>query len=143
VRRTPTGEVVLSVLYIAGVSANKFSDALRAVLGDEAKELSPSIITRLTVKWQAEYNAWKKRDLTGREYIYVWADEIYIKSRLNGEKTCLLVIIGINIEGKKELVAVQSGIRVSKFRDKTNVKLNFLLGFPTQITVVQINHSLT
>lgn len=112
-RKTPTVEAVLTSLYLAGISTNKFPDALHAVLGDEAKGLSPSVITRLTIKWQTEYDAWRKRDLTGREYIYVWADGVYIKSRLDGEKTCLLVIIGANIEGKKELVAVQAGIRES------------------------------
>ena len=80
---------------------------------EEAKGLSPSVITKLTVKWQAEYDEWRKRDLSGKEYVYVWADGIYVKSRLDGEKTCLLVIIGVTVEGKKELVAVQAGIRES------------------------------
>ena len=86
---------------------------LHDVLGEEAKGLSPSVITKLTVKWQAEYDEWRKRDLSGKEYVYVWADGIYVKSRLDGEKTCLLVIIGVTVEGKKELVAVQAGIRES------------------------------
>lgn len=80
---------------------------------EEAKGLSPSVITKLTVKWQAEYDEWRKRDLSRKEYVYVWADGIYVKSRLDGEKTCLLVIIGVTVEGKKELVAVQTRIRES------------------------------
>jgi len=112
-RKTPTVEAVLASLYLAGVSSNKFSSALRSVLGDEAKDLSPAVISKLTVKWQTEYAQWCKRDLSGREYVYVWADGVYVKSRLDGEKTCLLVIIGATVEGRKELVAVQSGIRES------------------------------
>ena len=112
-RKTPTVEAILSAAYLAGISSNKFSAMLRDVLGEEAKGLSPSVITKLTVKWQAEYDEWRKRDLSGKEYVYVWADGIYVKSRLDGEKTCLLVIIGVTVEGKKELVAVQAGIRES------------------------------
>lgn len=112
-RRTPTVEAVLSSLYLAGISTNKFPDALHSVLGDEAKGLSPAVIQRLTVKWQTEYDEWRKRDLTGKGYIYVWADGVYVKSRLDGERTCLLVIIGVTVEGRKELVAVQAGIRES------------------------------
>lgn len=112
-RKTPTVEAILSAAYLAGISSNKFSAMLHDVLGEEAKGLSPSVITKLTVKWQAEYDEWRKRDLSGKEYVYVWADGIYVKSRLDGEKTCLLVIIGVTVEGKKELVAVQAGIRES------------------------------
>ena len=89
------------------------SDSPTIDLLEEAKSLSPSVITKLTVKWQAEYDEWRKRDLSGKGYVYVWADGIYVKSRLDGEKTCLLVIIGVTVEGKKELVAVQAGIRES------------------------------
>ena len=112
-RKTPTVEAILSAAYLAGISSNKFSAMLHDVLGEEAKGLSPSVITKLTVKWQAEYDEWRKRDLSGKGYVYVWADGIYVKSRLDGEKTCLLVIIGVTVEGKKELVAVQAGIRES------------------------------
>lgn len=112
-RKTPTVEAILSALYLAGVSTNKFPEALRALLGDEAKGLSPSVIQRLTLKWQSEYDIWRKRDLTGKEYVYVWADGVYVKSRLDGEKTCLLVMIGVTVDGRKELVAVQSGMRES------------------------------
>ena len=112
-RKTPTVEAVLSALYLAGVSTNKFPETLRAILGDDAKGLSPSVIQRLTVKWQGEYDSWCKRDLTGKEYVYVWADGVYVKSRLDGEKTCLLVMIGVTVDGRKELVSVQSGMRES------------------------------
>lgn len=112
-RKTPTVEAVLTTLYLAGVSSNKFASALHSVLGEKAKGLSAAVISKLTVKWQTEYHEWCKRNLSGKEYVYVWADGVYVKSRLDGEKTCLLVIIGVTVEGKKELIAVQSGIRES------------------------------
>ena len=77
------------------------------------KGLSPSVIQRLTVKWQGEYDSWCKRDLTGKEYVYVWADGVYVKSRLDGEKTCLLVMIGVTVDSRRKLVSVQSGMRES------------------------------
>ncbi len=112
-RKIPTVEAVLCALYLAGVSTSKFPEALRAILGDGVKGLSPSVIQRLTVKWQGEYDSWCKRDLTGKEYVYVWADGVYVKSRLDVGKTCLLVMIGVTVDGRKELVSVQSGMRES------------------------------
>jgi transposase-like protein len=112
-RKTATVEAVLSALYLAGVSSNKFPEALRAVLGDKAKGISTAVICRLTLKWQTEYDEWRKRDLSGKEYIYVWADGVYVKSRLDDAKTCLLVIIGVTDDGRKELVALQDGVRES------------------------------
>lgn len=112
-RKTATVEAVLSALYLAGVSSNKFPEALQAVLGDNAKGISPAVISRLTLKWQTEYDEWMKRDLSGKEYIYVWADGVYVKSWLDDAKTCLLVIIGVTVDGKKELVALQDGVRES------------------------------
>ncbi|MCR5763400.1 MAG: transposase [Treponema sp.] len=72
-----------------------------------SKGFSPATIIRLTKDWVNEFQEWKKRDLTGKEYVYVWADGVYVKSRLDGEKTCLLVIIGVGVDGKKELVAIE------------------------------------
>ena len=113
VRKTPTVETLIAALYLAGVSTNKFQQALSSVFGEDSKGFSPSTIIRLTKDWTKEFQEWKKRDLTGKEYVYVWADGIYVKSRLDGEKTCLLVIIGVGADGKKELVAIEPGIRES------------------------------
>ena len=112
-RKTPTVETLIAALYLAGVSSNKFQEALSSVFGEESKGFSPATIIRLTRDWAREFQEWKKRDLSGKEYVYVWADGVYVKSRLDGEKTCLLVIIGVGVDGKKELVAIEPGIRES------------------------------
>ena len=113
VRKTPTVETLIAALYLAGVSSNKFQEALSSVFGEDSKGFSAASIIRLTKEWQKECEQWKRRDLRGKEYVYVWADGIYVKSRLDGEKTCLLVMIGVGIDGKKELIAMESGIRES------------------------------
>ena len=112
-RKTPTVETLIASLYLAGVSSNKFQEALSSVFGEDSKGFSSASIFRLTKDWQKECEQWKRRDLRGKEYVYVWADGIYVKSRLDGEKTCLLVMIGVGIDGKKELIAMESGIRES------------------------------
>ena len=112
-RKTPTVETLIASLYLAGVSSNKFQEALSSVFGEDSKGFSAASIIRLTKEWQKECEQWKRRDLRGKEYVYVWADGIYVKSRLDGEKTCLLVMIGVGIDGKKELIAMESGIRES------------------------------
>jgi transposase-like protein len=114
VRKTPTVETLIAALYLAGVSSNKFQEALSSIFGKESKGFSPATIIRLTKEWTNEFQEWRKRDLTGKEYVYVWADGIYVKSRLDGAKTCLLVIIGVGIDGKKELLALEPGIRESR-----------------------------
>ena len=112
-RKTPTVETLIAALYLAGVSSNKFQEALSSVFGEDSKGFSSASIVRLTKEWQKEFEQWKRRDLRGKEYVYVWADGIYVKSRLDGEKTCLLVMIGVGIDGKKELIAMESRIRES------------------------------
>lgn len=114
VRKTPTVETLIAALYLAGVSSNKFQEALSSIFGKESKGFSPATIIRLTKEWTNEFQEWRKRDLTGKEYVYVWVDGIYVKSRLDRAKTCLLVIIGVGIDGKKELLALEPGIRESR-----------------------------
>ena len=106
-------ETLIAALYLAGVSSNKFQEALSSVSGEESKGFSPTTIIRMTKDWSKEFEQWRKQDLTGKEYVYVWADGIYVKSRLDGEKTCLLVLIGVGIDGKKEIIAIEPGIRES------------------------------
>lgn len=113
-RRTPSVETLLPVLYLQGLSSNKFSTALESILGKDAKGLSPSTIVRLKEVWQKQYEEWTKRSLVGKEYVYVWADGIHCKARLDASKTCLLVLIGVTTDGKKELLAIQDGIRESE-----------------------------
>lgn len=113
-RKTPTLENVIPTLYLKGISTNKFQDALTAIFGEGAKGFSPATITRLKEVWQKEYGEWAHRRLDGKEYIYVWADGVYCNARLDDQKLCLLVIIGVTVNGKKELVAVHQGVRESE-----------------------------
>jgi len=113
-RKTPTLENVIPTLYLKGISTNKFQDALTAIFGESAKGFSPATITRLKEVWQKEYSEWAHRRLDDKEYVYVWADGVYCNARLDDQKLCLLVIIGVTVDGKKELVAVHQGVRESE-----------------------------
>ena len=77
--------------------------------GKDAPNLSPAVISRLTAKWQADYDTWQKRDLSARRYVYVWADGVYLQARMEEAAECMLVLIGATPEGKKELVGFQTG----------------------------------
>jgi putative transposase len=112
-RRTKSLDALLPVLYLRGVSTGDFQEALAALLGKEAPNLSPAVISRLTAEWQADYDAWQKRDLSARRYVYVWADGVYLQARMEDNAECMLVLIGATPEGKKELVGFQTGVRES------------------------------
>ena len=112
-RRSPSLDALLPVLYLRGVSTGDFQEALSALLGRDAANLSPSVISRLKGEWLAEYVAWQKRDLSGQRYVYVWADGIYLQARMESQAECMLVIIGATTEGKKELLGFQVGFRES------------------------------
>jgi putative transposase len=112
-RRTKSLDALLPVLYLRGLSTGDFQEALAALLGKDAPNLSPSAITRLTGEWQAEYERWQARDLSARRYVYVWADGVYLQARMEDQAECLLVLIGATPEGKKELVGFQAGVRES------------------------------
>ena len=112
-RRTRSLEALLPVLYLRGVSTGDFQDALAALLGCDAPNLSPSVIARLTAEWQAEYVRWQGRDLSARRYVYVWADGVYLQARMEEHAECMLVLIGATPEGRKELVGFQVGVRES------------------------------
>jgi putative transposase len=112
-RRTRSLDALLPVLYLRGVSTGDFQEALAALLGRDAPNLSPSVITRLKSDWQAEYERWQKRDLSARRYAYLWADGVYLQARMEPQAECMLVIIGATPEGRKELVGFQVGTRES------------------------------
>ena len=112
-RRTKSLDALLPVLYLRGVSTGDFQEALAALLGKDAPNLSPAVISRLTAEWQADYDAWQKRDLSARRYVYVWADGVYLQARMQDNAECMLVLIGATPEGKKELVGFQTGVRES------------------------------
>ena len=112
-RRTKSLDALLPILYLRGVSTGDFREALAALLGKDAPNLSPSVIARLTAEWQTEYDAWQKRDLSARRYVYVWADGVYLQARMEANAECMLVLLGATPEGKKEFVGFQTGVRES------------------------------
>lgn len=112
-RRTKSLDALLPVLYLRGISTGDFQEALAALLGKNAPNLSPSVIARLKDDWQGEYDRWQRRDLSARRYVYIWADGVYLQARMEDDAACMLVIIGATPEGKKELVGFQVGVRES------------------------------
>ena len=113
-RRAKNVEELLPWLYLRGISTGDFSEALGALLGPDAPGLSAPTISRLKKHWIKDYEAWRTRDLQGKRYVYVWADGIYCKARMENAKLCLLVLIGATKDGKKELIAVEDGYRESE-----------------------------
>ena len=112
-RRSPKVAEVLPILYLRGLSTGDFKEGLVALLGDEASGLSPTAITRLTAAWQADYEAFQKRDLSDSDYVYVWADGVHFRIRLEEDRLCALVMIGVRPDGTKELIAIEDGYRES------------------------------
>jgi putative transposase len=111
-RKSPKVTEVLPLLYLHGLSSKDFVPALEQFLGSSAG-LSASAITRLTEAWQEEYRRWCERDLSGADYVYCWADGLHFGVRLDADRVCTLVVIGVRADGKKELVALADGHRES------------------------------
>jgi transposase-like protein len=101
-------------LYLKGVSTGDFAEALQAILGPEAPGLSAATVTRLKAAWEAEHEAWAKRSLKGKRYVYIWADGVHFNIRLEGGRQCILVLMGATADGKKELIALADGYRESE-----------------------------
>jgi transposase-like protein len=112
IRRSKSLEELIPALYLQGVSTGSFQDALKALLGEQAPGLSPETIRRLKDGWEEDWEAWRRRDLSARRYVYFWADGVYLNARMD-DRQCLLVIIGATPEGKKELVGFTDGYRES------------------------------
>lgn len=113
-RRSRNVSELLPLLYLRGLSTGDFREALPVLLGEDAAGLSPSSITRLVSVWQQEYEAWRKRSLADRDYVYVWVDGVHFGVRLEDERLCALVVIGARPDGTKEVIAVEDGYRESK-----------------------------
>jgi len=113
-RRVPSVDALIPALYLHGVSTGDMGSALEAILGPQAAGLSATNIVRLKEGWTQEYQAWQKRDLSTKHYVYVWADGVYFNVRLEDDRTCILVLIGATADGDKELLAVYDGYRESK-----------------------------
>lgn len=113
-RRVPSVDALIPVLYLKGVSTGDFSEALEAILGPGAKGLSAANIVRLKEVWKTDHDVWKSRDLSKKKYVYLWADGIYFNVRLDKDRPCMLVVMGATDDGRKELVAIGDGHRESK-----------------------------
>jgi transposase-like protein len=111
-KKTKSVEELLPWLYLKGISTGEYQEALVALLGEDAKGLSPNTLSRLKSKWNEEHRQWSRRDLSDSRYVYWWADGVYSNVRM-GDRLCLLVIIGVTEDGTKELVAVEDGFRES------------------------------
>ena len=112
-RRSRSLDALLPVLYLRGISMGDFQEALAAILGKDAPNLSPAVISRLKESWADDYARWQRRDLSARRYVYVWADGVYLQARMEPAAECMLVMIGATPEGKKELLGFQVGVRES------------------------------
>lgn len=112
-RRSRSLDALLPVLYLRGISTGDFQEALSALLGTDAPNLSPNVISRLNAGWGVDYDAWQRRDLSARRYVYIWADGVYLQARMEPQAECMLVVIGATPEGKKELLGFQVGVRES------------------------------
>lgn len=110
-RQSPKISEVLPLLYLHGLSSGDFVPALEQFLGSAG--LSPATVTRLTAQWQADHKAFGERDLTGSDYVYVWADGLHLRIRLAEAKSCVLVVMGVRADGTKELIAMADGYRES------------------------------
>jgi transposase-like protein len=112
-RKTKSMEELIPWLYLKGISTNDFTEALAALIGKDSPGLSSSTISRLKDIWVEDLEHWQKRDLSHKRYAYIWADGIYCNVRME-DRQCILVIIGATKEGRKELLALESGIRESE-----------------------------
>jgi len=112
-RRSASLDALLPILYLRGISTGDFQDALSALLGKQAPNLSAQVITRLKADWKVDFERWQARDLSARRYVYVWADGIHLQARMEENAQCILVLIGATPEGKKELIGFQIGYRES------------------------------
>ncbi len=113
-RKTKSVEEVLPWLYLKGISTGDFQEALQALLGSEAKGLSASTVSRLKRIWEEEHETWNRRNLKSKRYVYIWADGVYFNIRSDDARQCILVIIGVTEQGRKEFLAIEDGYRESE-----------------------------
>jgi putative transposase len=112
-RKSPKVTEALPLLYLHGMSSGDFVPALEGFLGSSAG-LSASVITRLTTEWQDEHRSFSSRSLKGSDFVYVWVDGVHFNIRLEKDRLCVLVMVGVRLDGTKELVAIRDGYRESK-----------------------------
>jgi transposase-like protein len=113
-RKTKSIEELLPWLYLKGISTGDFNEALQALVGPECPGLSASTVTRLLEGWQEEYQAWSKRSLKDKHFVYLWVDGVHFNIRLEEDRQCILVVMGARADGRKELIAITDGYRESE-----------------------------
>ena len=113
VRKSATLEAAIPWLYLKGISTGEMQTALEALVGPEAKGLSASTVARLKQTWRTEYQTWRQQRLDEETWVYVWVDGIYSGLRADEQRLCALVVIGVTSQGKKQLLAIEDGVRES------------------------------
>jgi transposase-like protein len=114
IRKSPRVSAALPWLYLKGISTGDMGEAMKVLLGEDAKGLSANVVSRLKAQWATDHENWNRRDLTLSRYVYWWADGIHIGLRSeHSDGQCLLVIVGVTPDGKKERVAIGDGYRES------------------------------
>lgn len=113
-RRAPSLNTAIPVLYLLGISTGDMREALAALVGENSRNLSETVVLRLKEQWEKDYEAWSDRSLEGEEYVYWWVDAIYTPVRLSNERPCVLVIMGALANGEKKLVALVDGEKESE-----------------------------
>lgn len=113
-RRSKSIDALLPLLYLRGISTGDFQATLAPILGNEAKNASPNVISALKAAWENEYIAWNKRTVSEERYVYWWADGIHLQARMEDGKDCVLVIIAVTDKGDKKFLAIEDGYRESK-----------------------------
>jgi len=113
-RRSKAIEELIPWLYLKGISTGDMAEALQALLGENSKGLSANVVVKLKEQWAKEFEHWRKRDLSEKEYVYFWVDGIYFNIRLEEERQCILLIMAATRDGQKELLAIEDGYRESE-----------------------------
>jgi putative transposase len=115
IRKSPRVSAALPWLYLKGISTGDMSEALSVLLGEDAKGLSANVVSRLKAQWADEHESWNRRDMSLSRYVYWWADGIHTGLRSDhSDGQCLMVIVGVTPDGRKERVAIGDGYRESK-----------------------------
>ena len=136
-RKAKSVEELLPWLYLKGILTGDFTEALASLLGPDAEGLSSSTIARLKTSWWEEYEIWRKRDLRGKRYVYIWADGVYFTPRLDDNRQCMLVIIGADEYGEKDVLAIADGFRenTDSWRDLLNSLKKRGLTVPPELAI--------
>ena len=113
-RKTKSIEELIPWLYLKGISTGGMNEALQSLFGPQCPGLSASTVTSLKKTWEEEFGQWNRRSLESKQYVYVWADGVHFNIRLEEDRQCILVLLGVTPEGKKELIAIHDGFRESE-----------------------------